>query len=76
MSEVTHKRSFAIRDWAACGFDTADFVDDPTCLWCAVGKWVADESEIVRVLTRNSVKDLQEVEDKKAWEHLEPLMKK
>ncbi len=76
MSEVTHKRSPTTTAWAACGASTIKFVDNPTCLYCFTNTWIGDESEIVRVLTYNSVKDIQEAEDKKAWEHLDHSTKK
>lgn len=70
MDEVTHKRSATTSAWAACGASTQKFVDNPTCLWCVTNTWVNDDSEIARIITMNSVKDMQETEDKKLCEHL------
>lgn len=58
---VTHRRGH-IPEWAVCGAEGPDVVyaEPPTCLGCFVGVWTHTDNEIIRVLTRNSVKDLAE----------------
>lgn len=74
MDNLTHRVSATTTAWAACGASTQTFVDDPTCLWCVTNTWVNDESEIVRIITMNSVKDMQETEDKKLCEMLSKVI--
>jgi hypothetical protein len=68
---ITHRVSKVARSWAACGAATLEWADDPTCFWCIVDKWVGDTSEIVRIIESNSMKDIQEAEDKRFIEDIE-----
>lgn len=66
---ITHRRS-AEHNWAVCGAVRLVYSDNPTCLNCVAGRWTDATSELVRVLTENSVKDIQEAEDRKAMEYV------
>lgn len=58
---MTHRRN-PHAEWARCGAEGPDVVyaEPPTCLGCFVGVWTHTDNEIVRVLVRNSVRDLSE----------------
>lgn len=70
---MIHIRSKTVRDWAVCGAEGKDLImaEDiamteyavPTCLHCMGGHWVAEETEIARIIERNSVKDIQHAID-------------
>lgn len=68
MSDVTHSRG----PWPGvgrCGERLDEpFVDDPTCLACIAE---GPEPTIAEIISMNSVKDLQEIEDARFLEHID-----
>lgn len=69
---VTHLRSK--HGWAVCGAQPRDsdvrWSDEPNCLGCTTGVWLAPHSELAYLITTTSVKDIASMEDERMIEYI------